>query len=109
MSRLLAPGGSLEMAIGAIDAGADSIYVGALGWSRRPYELEMSEEQINDIIGYAKNNNADVRVVFNTFPSPMEYSQWLAAIERFANMGAAGLSMDKDLDRVGLVSGGSSR
>ncbi len=90
MSRLLAPGGSLEMAIGAIDAGADSIYVGALGWSRRPYELEMSEAQIAEAIAHAKANNADVRVVFNTFPSPMEYDQWLAAIERFAELGAAG-------------------
>lgn len=80
----------MEMAMGAIDAGADSIYVGALGWSRRPYELEMSEAQISEVIAHAKASNADVRVVFNTFPSPMEYGQWLAAIERFAEMGAAG-------------------
>jgi putative protease len=90
MSRLLAPGGSIEMAMGAIDAGADSIYVGALGWSRRPYDLEMSEAQIGEIIAHAKANAADVRVVFNTFPSPMEYGRWLAAIERFARLGAAG-------------------
>ncbi|MBW2476101.1 MAG: U32 family peptidase [Deltaproteobacteria bacterium] len=90
MSHLLAPGGSLEMAVGAVDAGADSIYVGALGWSRRPYELEMTDSQIKEVITHAKANDADIRVVFNTFPSPMEYRQWLDAIARFAELGAAG-------------------
>ena len=43
MPALLAPGGTLEMARTVIDEGADIVYVGPLGWSRRPHESEMSD------------------------------------------------------------------
>ncbi len=90
MAMLLAPGGSVEMACGAIDAGADAVYLGPLGWSRRPYELEMSDDQIGTVIDYAAAHGSDARIVVNTFPSPLDYDAWLARIRGYAERGAAG-------------------
>jgi collagenase-like PrtC family protease len=90
MPQLLAPGGSLEMACAAVDEGADVVYVGPLGWSRRPYESEMTDEDIRSAIGYAAEHGKQVRVVLNTFPSPFEMKEWLAKAEQYAAWGASG-------------------
>ena len=43
MAELLASGGSMEMVRAAFDNGADAVYVGATGWSRRRAEYEMDD------------------------------------------------------------------
>lgn len=90
MPTLLAPGGSREMAIVAIDEGADVIYVGPLGWSRRPAESEMDDDDIKSVIDYARDRNRQVRVVLNTFPSPFEMEGFIAKIRRYAEFGCSG-------------------
>lgn len=50
MTEILAPAGSLEMAIAAIDAGADAVYAGPKGWSRRPMESEVTDDEIQEMI-----------------------------------------------------------
>lgn len=90
MAKLLAPGGSLEMACTAVDEGADIIYVGPLGFSRRPYESEMSDEDIRAATDYARRRGAEVRVVLNTFPSPFEFPQFLAKAKSYADFGVSG-------------------
>lgn len=88
--RLLAPAGSLEMARAAVDAGADALYMGALGWSRRPYESEMSDDDIGRAIDYARARGCEPRIVFNTYPSPLEMEAFMAAVQRFHERGASG-------------------
>lgn len=90
MAKLLAPGGSLEMACAAVDEGADIVYVGPLGFSRRPYESEMSDEDIRAATDYARSRGAEVRVVLNTFPSPFEFPQFLAKAKAYADFGVSG-------------------
>lgn len=46
MVELLAPAGSLEMLEAVIDSGADVVYVGALGLSRRHPDYELTHEDI---------------------------------------------------------------
>ena len=46
MAELLASGGSMEMVRAAFDNGADAVYVGATGWSRRRAEFEMDDAAI---------------------------------------------------------------
>ena len=87
---LLAPAGGLDMARAAVDAGADTLYVGPLGWSRRPSESEMSDADIRRAIDYAGAQGVDVRVVLNTFPSPFEYEAWLEHATRFFAWGVSG-------------------
>lgn len=90
MVKLLAPGGSLAMACTAIDEGADVVYVGPLGFSRRPYESEMNDADIKAAIDYARAKGRELLVVLNTFPSPFELPRFLAKAQLFAGFGAAG-------------------
>jgi putative protease len=90
MPMLLAPGGTLEMACGVVDEGADIVYVGPLGWSRRPYESEMTDDEIRAAIIYAGERGKQVRVVLNTFPSPFDLPDFLDKFERYAEWGASG-------------------
>ena len=44
--KLLAPGGTLRMALNALAEGADAVYVGARGWSRRSSQMDLIDEEI---------------------------------------------------------------
>ena len=90
MPALLAPGGTLEMATMAIDEGADIVYVGPLGWSRRPHESEMTDDDIHAAIGYAEARGKQVRVVLNTFPSPFEMDEFIAKVRLYDSWGVSG-------------------
>ena len=90
MPALLAPGGTLEMATLAIDEGADIIYVGPLGWSRRPYESEMTDGDIHAAIDYAAARGRQVRVVLNTFPSPFEMDDFIGKVCLYDSWGVSG-------------------
>ncbi len=88
--RLLAPGGSVEMACSAIDEGADIVYVGPLGFSRRPYESEMSDAEIREAVAHADPRGAELRVVLNTFPTPLDFDRYVRKAEDFAAAGVQG-------------------
>ena len=70
--ELLAPGGSLEMARQAFLNGADSVYVGAKGWSRRTVEYELEDQEIEAITRLALSMGKGVRVALNTLFSSAE-------------------------------------
>ncbi len=99
---LLAPAGSLKMARAVVDAGADAFYMGPLGWSRRPYESEMSDDDIHRAIDYALAHGRDARIVLNTFPSPMEMDAFLHKVDTFANWGASGFIVT-DIGAIRLI------
>lgn len=90
MAQLLAPGGSVEMACTAVDEGADIIYVGPLGYSRRPYESELTDAEIREVTDYANGRGREVRVVLNTYPSPFEMETFLAKAKGYADNGVSG-------------------
>ena len=53
MVELLAPAGNLPMVEGAVANGANAIYVGPRGWSRRRDKYEMPDEDVRAAIGIA--------------------------------------------------------
>src|SRR5512134_3947698 len=61
MAELLASGGTFEMVRAALDSGADAVYVGARGWSRRRAEYEMDDDQIVASAGYARSRGKVLR------------------------------------------------
>jgi len=90
-TELLGPGGSLEMVKAAFCAGADSVYVGAKGWSRRRDKFELSDDDIKKAIDFAHQNNKKLLVAFNTLPSSLELSKGILKIDRFIGWGVDGL------------------
>jgi len=78
MAELLASGGTVEMVRTVLDNGADAVYVGAKGWSRRRARYEMDDDQIVAAASYARERGKILRVAFNTLPASSEMPLFLA-------------------------------
>lgn len=87
MAELLASGGTVEMARVVLDNGADAVYVGAKGWSRRRAQYEMDDGEVIASARYAQSLGKILRVAFNTLPSSCEVPLLLAKAEKFVGAG----------------------
>lgn len=96
MVELLAPGGSLEMVREAVRAGADSVYVGPLGWSRRTAQFELQHHEILEAVKIAHDNGVKLRVALNADIEPSDHPQMLRKVEAYASWGVDGLIMKTD-------------
>lgn len=86
---LLGPGGTEEMAYAAFNAGADMVYVGPRGWSRRTRSFELDDDAIERVVKYAKDNGKRLKLAFNTLPTSEEVRKGLEKISQFVNMGVS--------------------
>ncbi len=102
MTELLAPGGSLEMVRGAVQAGATAVYVGPLGWSRREAAYELSHDQVGEAARLAHDHGVRVRVALNVDIDPRDHDELLRRAERYATWAVDGFIM-KSLDAMRLV------
>ncbi len=87
MAELLASGGTVEMARAVLDSGADAVYVGAKGWSRRRERYEMDDGEVIASARYARSLGKILRVAFNTLPASREIPLLLAKAEKFTGEG----------------------
>jgi len=90
MAKLLAPGGTQRMAFTALDEGADAVYVGAFGWSRRPSQMDLKDEEIKELGHVATTMGREVKVALNAMPGPTEMPLLLEKVERYAGWGVSG-------------------
>jgi U32 family peptidase len=93
MVELLAPAGNLRMVEGAAANGANAIYVGPRGWSRRRDKYEMCDEDVHSAIRIAHTGGAKLRVAFNTNMQSHEIGPLLEKMERFVFWGVDGAIM----------------
>lgn len=93
MVELLAPAGNLAMVEGAVASGANAIYVGPRGWSRRRDRYELHDEEVRAAIGIAHGGGAKLRVAFNTNMQSHEITPMLRKMERFVSWGVDGAIM----------------
>jgi len=91
MTVLMAPGGTLDMALNAFKHGADSVFVGPKGWSRRPASDELTDAEIEELLRQANQLGKDVRIAINVMPAPSEVDAFMAKIEPYAEWGAGGV------------------
>ena len=93
MVELLAPAGNLPMVDAALAGGADAIYVGARGWSRRRDQYELSDDDVQAAVGIAHGGGAKLRVAINTNMQSREIAPLLRKMERFVSWGVDGAIM----------------
>jgi len=93
MVELLAPAGNLEMARAVVESGANAVYVGARGWSRRRDAYELSDGQLHEAIAIAHAGGAKLRVAINTNMQSSELPALLGKMEKFVAWGVDGAIM----------------
>ena len=89
MIELLAPGGTMEMAKTSVDCGADAIYIGPKGYSRRSRCFELTDEEISDSIDYAAQKGVKVRIAMNLFP--LEEEVFMSKLAGYVQQGIDGV------------------
>ncbi len=87
MCEILAPAGSKENLIAAINAGADAVYLGLTDFSARKSAENFTLEDLRYYISYAKNFNVKVYVTVNTLIKEKEISKLLDAVNVAYSLG----------------------
>ncbi len=91
MVELLAPAGSVQMVEAAAENGANAIYVGPKGWSRRRDAYELSDEAIRESVQIAHGQGVKVRAAVNTHPTSPELPALLRQMEVWVGCGIDGV------------------
>lgn len=86
-AMLLAPGGSLDAAAQAFQAGADAVYVGLKGWSRGGARGELDCAQLRQCIELAQALRKKVQLAVNTIPQPHQREVLLQQLVELADWG----------------------
>ncbi|MFV0396294.1 MAG: peptidase U32 family protein [Coprobacillaceae bacterium] len=73
--ELLAPAGSYEALVAAIQNGANAIYLGGSQFSARAFATNFSNEEIKEAVNYAHLRNVKIYVTVNTLYADTEFSE----------------------------------
>ncbi len=85
--ELIGPGGSLEMVEEMFKKGADTVYVGVLGFSRRYPEYELTHEGIKESSSIAKSYNKKLRIAINTDIPQFRFSIIMRKLKDYVKWG----------------------
>lgn len=102
MPQILAPGGSKEAVIAAIQNGADGFYMGGSGWTRWGRVTELADEEAACCIALGRQHGKEIQVVFNRVPTHADTSEFLKTMEDFYHRGADQFILN-DLGMISLA------
>ncbi len=91
--ELLCPAGNLPSLRAAVDAGADSVYLGFRDATNARHfaGLNFGDADVIRGIRYAHDRHCKVLVALNTYPQPAGWAQWTRAVDRAAGLGVDAL------------------
>lgn len=89
--ELLAPAGSMESLIAAINNGADAIYLGGSKFSARAYASNFDNETMMKAVDYAHSYNVKVYVTMNTLLKQSELKEALKYVGYLYEIGVDAL------------------
>ena len=72
LSELLAPAGSYEVLVIAVNAGADAVYFAGQNYGARAFAKNFTLEEIEKAVNYAHLNSVKVHVTVNTLVNNFE-------------------------------------
>ncbi len=99
--ELLAPAGSMEALIAAVESGADAVYLGAWAFSARGYASNFSENELEEAIDYAHLRGSKVYVTVNTLLKEEEVERALELLSLLREMGTDAIII-QDLGLISL-------
>lgn len=85
--ELLGPGGSIKMVEEVFKKGADAVFVGALGFSRRHSDYELTHDEIKYAACIAQSINKKLRVAINTDIDKEQFPSIIRKIEDYIRWG----------------------
>ncbi len=86
-TELLAPAGTYEAVVSAINAGADAIYLGGDDFNARNSNKNFSNEEIEDIVKLASLYGVRINLAVNTLIKDVEYSRLIAFLDNMYKAG----------------------
>ena len=91
--ELVCPAGNLQSLKVAVDAGADSVYIGFRDETnaRNFPGLNFNDQQIAEGMLYAHTRGVRVFITINSYPQPGNLKKWQHAVDSAANLGADAL------------------
>lgn len=73
--ELLAPSGSMESLIMAVQNGADAVYLGGTRFSARAYASNFTEQELEDAVDYCHSYGVKVNITLNTLLKDSELDE----------------------------------
>lgn len=89
--ELLAPAGSMEAFRGALNAGADAVYLAGQRFGARAYAANFSEEELTEVIARAHLFGVRIYLTVNTLTRQSELPELVSFVERLAGQGLDGV------------------
>lgn len=89
--ELLSPAGNYESFLGAVNAGADAVYLGGEKFGARAYASNFSEEELCRALRYAHLGNRKIYLTLNTLVKESEFSELYHYLHPFYEEGLDGI------------------
>ena len=113
LEELLAPAGSYEVLVTAVNAGADAVYIAGQNYGARAYAKNFTIEEIEKAVNYAHLNGACVHVTVNTLINNFEIVDVLNYLFKLYQIGvdaggthSTAIAYDENGKELGRAEGG---
>ncbi len=100
--EILAPAGSVDHFIAAINGGADAVYVGAPGFNARNPSRELHFDEIRAMVDYGRDHNKSVYVALNSLVRESDLPRLIETLAQLESIAPAALIV-QDLGVIELV------